>query len=394
MTMRILIVGIANSPHLQRWARAVVAADMTILVVPSVQVTLDDKAATVSFERLRDDLPPGIHTLAPQDIRGSSGDTAGYQPLTHHFVPPSALATPDRLAEVVTRFRPHVLHSMESQMAGYVVAELVRRHGKAAPWIHSTWGSDMALYGRLPDHRHRLSAMFRSVDIHLADCPHDIGRARDLGYRGPETPVLPATCGVDVEAMAAHATVPPSQRRRIMVKGYQNWAGRNLLALSALVLIEEHLAGYEIVVQNADPALREWAGILGNRTSLKVTPLPRLQDDAAVQAEMAASRILVSLSLSDGLPTMVLEAMTLGAFPIQSRAGCASGWFEDGVGGLSVPANDTRAVAHAIRTALGDDALVDAAARRNLGVIRQGWDARINGAKARAIYRDAMARAR
>lgn len=391
MTMRLLVVGMANSPHLHRWVGAVAGPGMTIAILPSLQAPLLPGQEAIPLARLDEDLPPGIHIVAPQDIRSSGVGPDGYQPLTHPFVPVSALACPDRVAEAMARFRPHLLHSMESQIAGYVVAEAVRRGGRTMPWIHSTWGSDLALYGRLPDHRIRLSAMFRAVDIHLADCRRDLALARELGYRGPDMPVLPSSCGVDVDALAARATVPPSRRRRILVKGYQNWSGRNLLALSALMLIAEALEGYEIVIPNADPALREWAGLMANRTALRVTPLPRLAEEAAVMEEMAAARVLVSLSLSDGLPTMVLEAMALGAFPVQSRAGCAAEWFEHGVGGFSVPANDTRAVAEAIRTAVTDDVLVDAAARRNLAVVRRDWDAGANGERARAIYREALA---
>lgn len=392
--MRILVVGMAHSVHLQRWVEAVADPAMTILVLPALQMAVGSGRATIPLTRVREDLPPGIHIVAPADMAGSKPEPPSYQPLTHSFVRPSALASPERIAEAIGHFRPHVLHTMESQIAGYLMAETVRRRGKAGPWIHSTWGSDLALYARLPDHRARLAAMFRSVDVHLADCRRDHGLARQLDYRGPEMPAMPSSCGVDTEALAAHATVPPSRRRRILVKGYHNWAGRNLLALSALILVGEALEGYEIVIPNAHPTLREWGGIMANRTPLKVRALPRLEDEADLFDELAASRLLISLSLSDGLPTMVLEAMALGAFPIQSRAGCASEWYQDGVGGFSVPVNDTRAVAEAIRIALLDDALVDAAAARNRMTIEQGWDRKTNGAMARVIYRDAIAAAR
>jgi glycosyltransferase involved in cell wall biosynthesis len=105
---------------------------------------------------------------------------------------------------------------------------------------------------------------------------------------------------------------------------------------------------------------------------------------------MADARAVVSLSHSDGLPMTVLEAMALGAFPIQSRAGSAADWFVDGQGGLSVDMNDTGAVAAALLRAVTDDALVDQAAKRNLETIRRGWDISVNAAKIDKIYRDAL----
>lgn len=394
MTTRLLAIGLANSPHLHRWVRAVVDADTSILVFPALHGQGWDGVNTVPLTALRENLPPGIHCLDARDVRG--GDSAAidrdwrFQPLTHPFVPVDALAAADRLAEAVARFRPNVLHSMESQVAGYIVAELWRRQPRNLPWVHSTWGSDLALYGNLPDHLIRLQAMFRGVDLYLADCRKDLGLARKLGYAGPELPVLPSSCGIDVVQLATRPSLPTSHRRQILIKGYQNWAGRNLLALSALMLIAEEAEPYEIVIPNADAALREWAGIMANRTALKVTALPRLPEPDAVLAELARSRLLVSLSISDGLPTMMLEAMALGTFPIQSSAGCGCDWFEDGVTGFSVPVNDTAAVAAAISRALRDDPMVDTAAKRNLATVRERWDATINGAIARAVYRRGM----
>lgn len=394
MSTRLLIVGMANSPHLHRWVRAVASERLTIVIFPVMQVADGAPGSPIRLADLGDGVPPGVHVVDPQDVR--SPDAAEidrrwrYGPRTHHFVPLHSLASADRLAAAIARFRPHLLHSMETQLAGYLVAEQIRRHGKDQPWIHSTWGSDLALYGRMNEHRSRVSAVCRQIDIHLADCPRDLRLARELGYRGPEMPTFPSSGGIDVDEVARLAFEPPSRRRRIMVKGYHNWAGRNLLALSALMLIADELADFEIVIPNAESALREWAGIMANRTPLRIVALPHLEGESAIMAELARSRLLVSLSLSDGLPTMVLEAMTVGAFPIQSNAGCSGDWFTDGVGGFSVPANDTRAVANAMLKALHDDALVDAAAARNLSVIRQRWDARTNGARLHEIYDNAI----
>ncbi|MBR0641461.1 glycosyltransferase family 4 protein [Plastoroseomonas hellenica] len=391
MTTRLLVVAMANSPHLHRWVRAIADDSLTIVVFPALQ-TPQQPDAVVRLAELSDALPTGVYTLSADDVRSQDAAEIDrrwhYEPRTHHFVSPEALASADRLATAIARFRPHLVHSMETQVAGYLVAELVRRNGKQQPWIHSTWGSDIALYGRMRAHQSRLRSMFRDVDVHLADCPRDVALARALGYRGRDMPALPSSGGVDVDDLAGLARQLPSERRRIMVKGYHNWAGRNLLALSALMLIADELADYEIVIPKADSALREWAGIMSNRTALKVRVLPDMPSEVDAIAELAEARLLISLSISDGLATMVLEAMAVGAFPIQSKAGCSHELFGDGVGGLVVPANDTRAVADAILRALRDDALVDDAATQNLATVRQRWDRRTNGALVRDLYRE------
>ena len=40
------------------------------------------------------------------------------------------------------------------------------------------------------------------------------------------------------------------------------------------------------------------------------------------------SLIIISNSLSDGISTSMLEAMSMGVFPVQSNASCFQGWVD------------------------------------------------------------------
>jgi glycosyltransferase involved in cell wall biosynthesis len=91
----------------------------------------------------------------------------------------------------------------------------------------------------------------------------------------------------------------------------------------------------------------------------------------SVSVPLQGARISVGISASDGIATSALEAMVMGSVPIQSDTACASEWFEDGVSGLSVPADDPGAIARAVERALDDDAWVDAAATRNAAIARE-----------------------
>ncbi len=85
----------------------------------------------------------------------------------------------------------------------------------------------------------------------------------------------------------------------------------------------------------------------------------------------------IGLSISDGISTSMLEALVMGAFPIQSYTACADEWLIHGQTGLIVPPEETPAVAAAIHRALTDDALVDQAAERNAELARQKLDNRV-----------------
>jgi len=86
---------------------------------------------------------------------------------------------------------------------------------------------------------------------------------------------------------------------------------------------------------------------------------------AAILDLFGVARVYLGVSVTDGISTSMLEAMAMGAFPIQSNTACADEWFTDGVGGFLVDQNDVDIIAARLSHALCDDNLVDTAARIN-----------------------------
>jgi glycosyltransferase involved in cell wall biosynthesis len=81
---------------------------------------------------------------------------------------------------------------------------------------------------------------------------------------------------------------------------------------------------------------------------------------------LGEARVSIGVSFSDGLPNSLIEAMIMGAFPVQTDPGGATAeWIEDGVNGLLVPPDDPEAIAAAVVEALGADDMVDAAVNVN-----------------------------
>jgi len=89
---------------------------------------------------------------------------------------------------------------------------------------------------------------------------------------------------------------------------------------------------------------------------------------------MGQARIGIGISSSDGTPNAMLEAMVLGAFPIQSDTISTAEWIEDGVNGLLVPPDDPNSIAIALRRALTNDELIDEAADFNSKVVDERLD--------------------
>jgi glycosyltransferase involved in cell wall biosynthesis len=287
---------------------------------------------------------------------------------------------PDRaavLARLIRRLRPDIVHSLEFQHAGYIVlAARERLRGDEMPiWIASNYGSDISLFGHLPEHRARIRALLAAVDVHLCECARDLRLGREFGFTGMEAPLIPVGGGWDLDAAAVYRAPGSTSRRRVIaLKSYEGWAGRAGVALEALRRCGDLLAGYALVLYLASHEFGERAARMTAGTGLRVEHAggrPGWVNYEQMLALHGRARVSIGLSIADGISTSLLEAMLMGSFPIQSHTACADEWIADGVSGLLVHPEDPQPLAHAIRRALTDDDLVDQAAAINAGAIAE-----------------------
>jgi glycosyltransferase involved in cell wall biosynthesis len=87
----------------------------------------------------------------------------------------------------------------------------------------------------------------------------------------------------------------------------------------------------------------------------------------------------------------MLEAMIMGALPIQTNPGGAtSEWVDHGVNGLILPSSSPEHIASSLRWAVRDDRLVDAADRINLDLTMRRVDESVIQPRVIDLYRQAM----
>jgi glycosyltransferase involved in cell wall biosynthesis len=219
-------------------------------------------------------------------------------------------------------------------------------------------------------------AVLGACDFYSCECERDVQLAREFGFAGSVLPVVPNSGGYDLErAVELRSPGKTSTRRLVLLKGYQNWAGRALVALRAIELAADALRGYRIAIYGASTRdVRIAAELLRQSTSLDIELVPPLPYQDMLRL-FGQARVAVGLSISDAISTLVLESMVMGAFPIQSCTSCASEWVTDGKTGMLVSPNDPEPVAAAIRRAVTNDPLVNSAAEENLRVARARLDA-------------------
>ncbi len=285
---------------------------------------------------------------------------------------------PRTLARLIRRLQPDLIHSMEFQHCSYKVLRAREINGNGfPPWLATNWGSDIYHFRHDARHRAQIQRLVRHIDFYSCECQRDIELARELGMTAKTLPVMPNSGGFDLaNAARLRAEVPPSRRRSIMVKGYQHFAGRALTALAALERCADLVKDFEVVIFSPSVEAMQRADELRATSPIKnITVVPHAPHDEMLRMH-ARARVYLGVSVSDAISTSALEAMAMGAFPIQTDTSCCDEWFESGRGGYLIPADDINVIGDRVRRALSDDRLVDEAAVINWQVIATRLDER------------------
>jgi glycosyltransferase involved in cell wall biosynthesis len=372
--MRILFVGMTGSIHTARWLSQIEDQGWEVYLFPVQRTDPHPKLRNLTVfgaNPLRTRyLHKSVRYISWTSISVYWDMLEGLlkHQLTNRF---KAMA----LMHTIRNIKPDIIHSLEIQHAGYLTLRAKNKLGKKFPtWIATNWGSDIYLFGKQPDHQQPIREVMENCDYYSCECERDIQLARDMGFKGQVLPVLPNAGGMDIEyANNFRQAGPVSNRKTIIVKGYQGWAGRALIAFQALRLCQDMLKDYTITLYSSAKDTEIAAHLFSRETGISIEIMPPSSHEEILR-RFGKSRIYIGLSISDGISTSLLEAMVMGAFPIQSCTACADEWIVDGSSGFIVPPEDPYMITDAIRRALMDDDLVNHAAEFNTKTVKERLD--------------------
>lgn len=288
------------------------------------------------------------------------------------------------LLKIIRNIKPDFIHSLKMQNEVYMTFDAFQKLpiSMRPKWIYSVWGSDIYLNRHLPDHIRIIETVLPDIDYLFADNPRDIDLALEHGFQGVVLGIMPTGGGYPIHQMRQKIVNPPSKRRVIAIKGYQGLrTGQVITALEAIKLCGAIFSGYCIVIHSAIGTyasgyidqVRSLAQEVSVKCQISIQFLPYSPPDSIWEL-LAQSRIHLAISKSDGTPNAMLEAMAVGAFPIQSDTGGLESWIESGKNGYLVPYDDVNRIAEAIIHALKDDHLVDQAAIKNYALTEERLD--------------------
>jgi glycosyltransferase involved in cell wall biosynthesis len=380
---RILFVAMGYSVHAARWIAQLEGLGWELFLFP-----VDRHLPIHELFRKR---APSVEVVEGWPLKGITPERAVQ--LTRR-VKPGWPVREWQLARLIRKLKPDIVHSLEIQHAGYMTHGARRKIGEKFPtWIVSNWGSDTYVFGRVDSHRERVRSVMMQCDYYASECLRDVVAAQQLGFRGTTLPVLPSAGGVDLDYMAQFRTPGPiSARRTIALRGYQGWAGRAFTGIRALERAADVLEDYTIDIfgSKGSQDMEIAVELASERSGLNFVLNPWMSHEMVLQMH-GRSRALVALSIGDGISTSMLEAVTMGSFPIQSHTSCANEWLEEGRTGFLVHPEDPEEVEVAIRRVVTDDSLVDDAAAITGDVIRSRLDTKVVRPAAIAMYEQVIA---
>jgi len=371
--IKILIVAFSDSIHTARWISQLDQSKYDVHLFPSVPFkNIHPLLKDITVWQLplnKENNHQGLNYKNPSVVYTSLEKFTG-SALAKKFAGKIKSWLRSSLNRTIELLRPEIIHSMETQNAGYLVNSL--RLQKNNPfWIHSTWGIDLQYFGAFPNHQAQLKKLMSGIGALIVEGDRDLKIAREFGF-SKEAVIIPSVGGSPDFPLfdKLESGIQSSARRKIILKGYEGQERLASVALKALRIIKPLLRGYEVIIYSCNPQLlpviREIQN--GNEFSLSVSDELKYQDILVITGQ---SRISITNNLSDGVPNTMLEAMAFGAFPIQSNTAITEDWIEDGVNGLLTVPTDENNIAAAISMALSDDSLVDRAANLNRRLVRE-----------------------
>jgi hypothetical protein len=229
----------------------------------------------------------------------------------------------EKLVEIIKEIQPDLVHSLEMQSQTYHV--LRARRKIEFNWAYFSWGSDIYLYQNQKKHREKMIAVFSKLNYYFVDNKRDIQLAKELGFEKPVTGIFPGGGGYHLEKYKEYIK-PVAERSLILIKGYDHWAGRALQVLNALEFILDDIKNHDIYVFSAHDVVVEKIKELKQNHKLNIDYSSRFKEISHEELlkKFGMAKIAIGNSISDGIPNTLLEAIILGAFPIQSNPGGVS----------------------------------------------------------------------
>lgn len=303
--------------------------------------------------------------------------------LYEKIVPYLEVSVEEALGKIILELQPDVIHSFEMQSCSYPILTTMKKWPNIM-WLYSCWGNDLYYYQNFSSHLKKIKEVLKQVDFLHTDCTRDYVMAKKIGFSGNHVGVIPGGTGYKLEELES-CKLPISKRTIILVKGYEHTFGRGLNIVKALHSLQNEIQNFEIVIFAAHLQVADY--IKSNNLNFKVFGRNELSHQEIMKL-MGKSLIYIGNSISDGVPNTLLEAIIMGAFPIQSNPGNATEEIiENGDNGLLI--NDAESISEIetlVLSIINNKRLLENAFLKNKKITIERLEYSVNKIKVNEVY--------
>ena len=281
-----------------------------------------------------------------------------------------------RFAAIARRIDPDLIHALRVPFEGMTAAYAPKRYPLAA----SIWGNDLTFHaGGSSGMRALTFRTMARLNGLAADTRRDIRLAQSFGFaeRKPSL-VVPGNGGIDIPRMilaseadaAILRRIPPDREILINPRGFRPGSVRNDTFFRSVPIVARQFPNLLFVcpAMTDQTEARNFVRELNIERNVLLLP-PLAQAD--LWALFRRALMTISVSQHDGTPNSLLEAMTVGCFPIAGDIESLREWITPGVNGLLVDPNSPEELANAILSAMYNEGLRTRGVELNRALIRE-----------------------
>jgi glycosyltransferase involved in cell wall biosynthesis len=292
----------------------------------------------------------------------------------------------DVFKKLVSEIKPDLIHCFEIQLAGLPILSVMQKN--AIPFIYSSWGSDIFFYENYNVTKNSVLQFLKRVDFVITDCIRDKNIIQKLGIKLTPIAVFPGNGGISVDNSFIHEI---TTRNTIVFKGYQMDVGEAIGILKAIESLDVYkINKYDFVVYSADEEIVDYIkkSQFLKQLNFIIYKRKKIIPNSELLKIFGKSLIHIGNNVSDGMPNSLLEAMAMGAFPIQSNPGnVTEEVIKHGQNGFLIEnPHDSVEIANHLKNALKDLKLIEKAMKSNINLIKENYNREILKDKIVSLY--------
>lgn len=372
--MKILFLADGRSPTTRRYLDTVRSLGHTVHLVSSypcdpIETVESFDVLPIAFSNLSSSAKSRLTRAQPLDAQqpanslkaeliGRFRDT--FLTFRYQLAPLTIPGSGRRFAALAKKINPDLIHALripyEGMTASYTEPKI--------PLAVSIWGNDLTFHAHGSTGMAQLTrrTLLRAAGL-AADTRRDIRLGREFGLSAEApTVVVPGNGGIDIPKMRLVAEddapilnlLPPNREIIINPRGFRPGSVRNDTFFQSIPAVVRQFPNVLFVcpaMANQAEA-RDWVNALKIERNVLLLPTLTQQD---LWALFHRAKISVSVSQHDGTPNSLLEAMTIGCFPIAGDIESLREWIVPGVNGMLVDPSSPDNLSTAILSALYND---------------------------------------